>query len=89
METDVLIGMDIISNSDFAVTNRDGKTTFSFAMPSISRIDFSERLKDTKITNRGIISPKGQLSTVPKVGRNVPCPCGSGKKYKNCHGKAA
>lgn len=24
---------------------------------------------------------------VPKVGRNEPCPCGSGKKYKTCHGK--
>jgi preprotein translocase subunit SecA len=24
----------------------------------------------------------------PKVGRNQPCPCGSGKKYKNCHGKS-
>ncbi|MEQ5995293.1 preprotein translocase subunit SecA [Staphylococcus saccharolyticus] len=23
-----------------------------------------------------------------QVGRNAPCPCGSGKKYKNCHGKA-
>jgi preprotein translocase subunit SecA len=23
----------------------------------------------------------------PKVGRNDPCPCGSGKKYKSCHGK--
>ena len=22
-----------------------------------------------------------------KIGRNDPCPCGSGKKYKNCHGK--
>ncbi len=25
----------------------------------------------------------------PKVGRNDPCPCGSGKKYKHCHGKEA
>ena len=25
----------------------------------------------------------------PKIGRNDPCPCGSGKKYKNCHGKNA
>ena len=25
----------------------------------------------------------------PKVGRNDPCPCGSGKKYKKCHGVAA
>lgn len=24
-----------------------------------------------------------------KVNRNAPCPCGSGKKYKNCHGKTA
>jgi uncharacterized protein len=24
----------------------------------------------------------------PKVGRNDPCPCGSGKKYKQCHGSA-
>jgi len=22
-----------------------------------------------------------------KIGRNDPCPCGSGKKYKQCHGK--
>jgi len=26
-------------------------------------------------------------ATVVKVGRNEPCPCGSGKKYKNCHGR--
>ncbi|MFW9605869.1 MAG: SEC-C metal-binding domain-containing protein, partial [Pseudomonas sp.] len=26
-------------------------------------------------------------STQPKIGRNDPCPCGSGKKYKQCHGK--
>ncbi len=30
--------------------------------------------------------PAGQ---VPRVGRNDPCPCGSGKKYKQCHGKLA
>ncbi|MBD3892444.1 preprotein translocase subunit SecA [Hydrogenophaga sp.] len=28
-------------------------------------------------------------SSVPRVGRNEPCPCGSGKKYKHCHGKLA
>jgi SEC-C motif-containing protein len=27
--------------------------------------------------------------TEPRVGRNDPCPCGSGKKYKKCHGAAA
>jgi preprotein translocase subunit SecA len=28
-------------------------------------------------------------SQVPRAGRNEPCPCGSGKKYKHCHGKLA
>ncbi len=28
-------------------------------------------------------------SNLPKVGRNIKCPCGSNKKYKNCCGKAA
>ncbi|MBV6306709.1 preprotein translocase subunit SecA [Candidimonas humi] len=27
------------------------------------------------------------VNAMPKVGRNDPCPCGSGKKYKHCHGK--
>ena len=32
--------------------------------------------------------PKREPIRVQKtVGRNDPCPCGSGKKYKNCHGK--
>lgn len=30
---------------------------------------------------------KTYKNTEKKVGRNEPCPCGSGKKYKNCHGK--
>jgi len=30
---------------------------------------------------------KQPVSVGPKVGRNSPCPCGSGKKYKHCHGK--
>jgi len=30
----------------------------------------------------------GQLQRdEPKIGRNDPCPCGSGKKYKHCHGQ--
>jgi preprotein translocase subunit SecA len=29
------------------------------------------------------------VAAVPRVGRNDPCPCGSGKKYKHCHGQLA
>jgi preprotein translocase subunit SecA len=34
------------------------------------------------------LGPLGRqaAATVPEVGRNDPCPCGSGKKYKKCHG---
>ncbi|MDE7119643.1 MAG: SEC-C domain-containing protein [Muribaculaceae bacterium] len=36
-------------------------------------------------------SPRQQrpqpMKAQPKVGRNDPCPCGSGKKFKNCHGR--
>ena len=31
--------------------------------------------------------PETYVRDQPKVGRNDPCPCGSGKKYKQCHGK--
>jgi preprotein translocase subunit SecA len=34
-------------------------------------------------------APRPSVNAVPKVGRNDPCPCGSGKKYKQCHGKLA
>jgi len=30
-----------------------------------------------------------EADALPRVGRNDPCPCGSGKKYKHCHGKLA
>ena len=36
------------------------------------------------------VDPSTLASVVPagvRVGRNDPCPCGSGKKYKQCHGK--
>ena len=29
------------------------------------------------------------IKVAPKIGRNDPCPCGSGKKFKQCHGKDA
>lgn len=34
----------------------------------------------------GTMDPKGKPRKVVKIGRNAPCPCGSGKKYKKCCG---
>lgn len=69
---DVLIGMDIITTGDFAVTNSNGATMFSFRSPSLEHIDF--------------VKPGQVRAAAPNVGRNQLCPCGSGKKYKRCHG---
>lgn len=70
--TDILIGMDIITKGDFSVSNFKGKTCFSFRIPSNWENDF---LKNTSATP--YIKDR-------RPGRNDPCPCGSGKKYKNC-----
>ena len=35
-----------------------------------------------------VSAPKSQERSTQKVGRNDPCPCGSGRKYKKCHGSA-
>jgi preprotein translocase subunit SecA len=37
----------------------------------------------------GAAPPPRQPRALPKVGRNDPCPCGSGRKYKKCHGAGA
>jgi SEC-C motif-containing protein len=36
-----------------------------------------------------MVKPRPIVRESPKVGRNDPCPCGSGQKYKKCHGAAA
>ncbi len=43
-----------------------------------------ETIVDAETVNRG---PASLAGAVPRVGRNEACPCGSGKKYKHCHGK--
>ena len=47
--------------------------------------------QDQKITIKTTISDAdddtGDGNKIPRVGRNEPCPCGSGRKYKHCHGK--
>ncbi|QEA14039.1 preprotein translocase subunit SecA [Comamonas flocculans] len=40
-------------------------------------------------TGEAAVTAAAAAAAVPRVGRNDPCPCGSGKKYKHCHGKLA
>jgi hypothetical protein len=73
----VIIGMDLITRGDFSITNTDGETYMSFRTPSIRRVDYVAEAK----------APQQPVQREePKIGRNALCPCGSGKKYKRCHG---
>jgi preprotein translocase subunit SecA len=42
-----------------------------------------------RLQPRPIAPPAASAKQMPQVGRNDPCPCGSGKKFKKCHGKDA
>ena len=50
-------------------------------------IERKETTKNMQTNDPDKGSTKSQPKRVKKVGRNDPCPCGSGKKYKQCHGK--
>jgi preprotein translocase subunit SecA len=47
----------------------------------------AQQQKARQSAEAGAVSPVQVIRTATKVGRNDPCPCGSGLKYKNCHGR--
>jgi preprotein translocase subunit SecA len=53
-----------------------------------ARVQYSYPNDDGSVSTDSADSA-GAAAAVPPVGRNDPCPCGSGKKYKACHGKLA
>ena len=61
---------------------RDAKATWLFKLPSWKKV-----LDDDKIAEITREYRDANIAHSTKVGRNEPCPCGSGKKYKNCCGK--
>ena len=52
-----------------------------------SAMDNMQTSRSELSTNSGEPKSNAPVHVEKKVGRNEPCPCGSGKKYKNCHGK--
>lgn len=78
---DMLVGMDIISQGDFLVSNANGVTKVSFRTPSID--------DGVAFNHPNMLPTKSQpVRNGQKIGRNEPCPCGSGLKYKNCYLKS-
>jgi preprotein translocase subunit SecA len=53
----------------------------------VSNLTYTHPTEDGSVAQQ--VDPQTLAAQVPKVGRNEPCPCGSGKKYKQCHGRLA
>ena len=63
---------------------RDAKATWLFKLPSWKKV-----LPDDKAAEIAREYRDANIAHSEKIGRNDPCPCGSGKKYKKCCGKNA
>ncbi len=59
---------------------------FSHADPYLKRLAFLLRMGLSAQNIRAEIAERDRPAVWEKVGRNDPCPCGSGRKYKQCHG---
>lgn len=72
-DADILIGMDIISQGDFAVTHPKGVTKFSFRIPSSADIDFYADLtkpaSGPQFQHGGMLKPKRRKRTKPSGSR--------------------
>ena len=57
--------------------------------PAVSNVQYQHAGYDEALAQPAEAAARAQpfVRAGEKVGRNDPCPCGSGKKYKHCHGR--
>ena len=67
--------------------NIDQEITLFLVKSEISQNQERQEISKSKMTNDGKVKLKNKPKKTEKVGRNDLCPCGSGKKYKQCCGK--
>ncbi len=80
------------SNNQKIREGREQKTDMS--KMNVNKAEIEAAGEDYAANEKDYFDPSGPvkqepLRAEPKIGRNDPCPCGSGKKYKNCHGQGA
>jgi len=90
-------GFDMFENMMLSYENDVVEKMFSVRIADEQEVDrMEERRRDESAAammgrgggEGGAPEPKQVRRKGDKVGRNDPCPCGSGKKYKKCHGKS-
>ena len=89
------LGLKIISTSKGGPGDSEGTVEFEASYKSNGLKDTYhetatfKKVNNTWLYDNGKIVPKTITREGPKTGRNEPCPCGSGRKYKHCCGKSA
>jgi SEC-C motif-containing protein len=89
-------GLDIIATDAGGANDDKGTVEFRarFSIKGVpqehhERATFERKDGRWYFVDGELVRQKPVTREGPRVGRNDPCPCGSGKKYKKCHGKAA
>ncbi|HWM85054.1 MAG TPA: YchJ family protein [Kofleriaceae bacterium] len=90
------LGLDVVSTEAGGEGDETGEVEF-IARYELSDTPLShhERAQFRRHQGRwyywdgAMVRPRPVVREQPKVGRNDPCPCGSGSKYKKCHGAGA
>ena len=90
------LGLEVLSTEGGGENDTEGSVEFvaSYKLQKM-KIDHRERATFKKDGSKWYFVDGVELKgppvkrTEPRVGRNDPCPCGSGKKYKKCHGAEA
>ncbi|MBS6610529.1 MULTISPECIES: preprotein translocase subunit SecA [Peptoniphilus] len=78
-------GFDMFQTMNESIKEDTVKMLYHVANPEkVKRVRVA---KEVETVNPDDGKKKPYVRKEKKVGRNDPCPCGSGKKYKNCHGK--
>jgi SEC-C motif-containing protein len=86
------LGLKIVSTNRGSITDTEGTVEFeaSFEKDGLKEIHHETARFSKKgekwMYKDGETVPKTVIRTGPKIGRNDPCPCGSGRKYKHCCG---
>ena len=88
------LGLEIVSVQRGQQDDEEGEVEFiaTFKDKGLvrrhhERSEFKKQNGTWYFVDGKVVLPKTQAHESPKVGRNEPCPCGSGKKYKKCCGQ--
>jgi preprotein translocase subunit SecA len=83
--TDLIFRMEQLDEGFVGSTWVDSHATHESPAPGIASAMSDEQQQAIDNSQSGGPKPEPIRNREPRVGRNDPCPCGSGKKYKNCH----